>query len=396
MKRFKAGLLVKIIIAIIAGALIGLIAPEWLTRLAATVTRLFGDYLNFVIPLIILGLVAPGIAELGKGAGWLLAITVILAVGSTIFSGFFTYGFCQLAFPPLLGGITDFGTVEAARAATPYFTLDIPPVMGVMSALLLAFLLGIFLAQIKQTVFKNLLYELRDVVNGIISKTIIPVLPIYIAFIFIGISSSGQVASVMHIFVMIIAVIFVLHIALLVLYFTAASLYAGSNPFKNLKTMLPAYLTALGTQSSAATIPITLQQTLKMGVSKEVAGFVVPLCATIHLAGSMMKVTGCAIAIMIVSGMSYDFGTMVGFILLLSVAMIAAPGVPGGSIMAALAILSSVLGFDGTTQALTIALYIALDGFGTACNVTGDGAIALVVDKLNNKRKDREKSRQSA
>lgn len=385
-KKRKIGLLVRILIAIAAGILVGLVSPDWLTRIAVTFTTLFGNFLNFVIPIIILGLVAPGIAELGKGAGKLLALTVALAYGSTIFSGLFTYGVSIATFPSLLDGTTVGESIEQADALAPYFTIEMPPVFGVMSALLLAFILGITLASIPGQTMKNVLSELREVVNRVIAGAIVPILPLYIFFIFLNMAATGQAGEIMSVFAKIIVVIFALHIVLLVLYYVIAALVAGGNPFRYLKNMLPAYMTALGTQSSAATIPVTLEQSIKNGVSKEIAGFVVPLCATIHLAGSIMKITACAIAIMMITGTPFTFGMMLGFILMLGVAMVAAPGVPGGAIMAALGVLASMLGFDDTMLALMIALYIAMDSFGTACNVTGDGAIAIVINRIYKKR----------
>ena len=196
---------------------------------------------------------------------------------------------------------------------------------------------------------------------------------------------SGQVASIINMFIKVIAVIFVLHVLLLLLQFSIAGLVAHKNPLRLLRNMLPAYATALGTQSSAATIPVTLAQAVKNGVRENIAIFTVPLCATIHLAGSTMKIVACAMAILIMSGAPIEFSNFAGFILMLGITMVAAPGVPGGAIMAALGVLESMLGFDDTLQALMIALYIAMDSFGTACNVTGDGAIAIVVDKLAGK-----------
>ena len=194
--------------------------------------------------------------------------------------------------------------------------------------------------------------------------------------------SAGQVASILIVFAKIIGVIFIMHIFLLILQFVIAGGIVKRNPFLLLYRMLPAYFTALGTQSSAATIPVTLKQTEKNGVSEDVAGFVIPLCATIHLSGSTMKIVACALALMIMQDMSFDFATFAGFIFMLGITMVAAPGVPGGAIMASLGVLQSILGFDESAQALMIALYIAMDSFGTACNVTGDGAIALIIDKI--------------
>jgi len=213
-----------------------------------------------------------------------------------------------------------------------------------------------------------------------IKKAIIPLLPIYIFGIFLNMTYVGEVFSILAVFIKIIGVIFALHITVLVIQFAIAGGFARKNPFKMLVNMLPAYLTALGTQSSAATIPVTLEQTRKNGVSEDVAGFVIPLCATIHLSGSTLKIVACALALMMMQGMPYDFGMFAGFICMLGITMVAAPGVPGGAIMAALGVLQSMLGFDQEAQALMIALYIAMDSFGTACNVTGDGAIAVIID----------------
>lgn len=195
----------------------------------------------------------------------------------------------------------------------------------------------------------------------------------------------GQVFSILTVFIKIIGIIFLIHIGILILQFSIAGGFAGKNPFKLLLNMMPAYFTALGTQSSAATIPVTLEQTKKNGVSEDVAGFTVPLCATIHMSGSMLKIVACALALMIMTDMPYDFGMFFGFICMLGITMVAAPGVPGGAIMAALGVLQSMLGFDQEAQALMIALYIAMDSFGTACNVTGDGAIAIIIDKIRNR-----------
>lgn len=198
---------------------------------------------------------------------------------------------------------------------------------------------------------------------------------------------TGEAARVVVVFAQVILVILVLHVVVLLYEFLLAGGFVRRNPLKLLLTMLPAYLTALGTSSSAATIPVTLNQTIKNGVDKSIASFTIPLCATVHLSGSAMKITTCALAISMLTGKSVDFGLFFYFILMLAIMMVAAPGVPGGAIMAALAPLGSILGFGSEAQALMIALYITMDSFGTACNVTGDGAIALVMDKLFGKRK---------
>ena len=384
MKKMKLGLLPRIIIAIALGIVCGLFFPGWIVRLFLTVNSLFGNFLNFIIPLLILGLVAPGIADLGKGAGRLLLITALLAYGFTLFSGFFTYFTCDLSYPWLLNTSDKLSAVaDNTVALQPYFTVEMPAVMGVMSALILAFTLGLGMSVIDGNRLKSVMDDFKDIINQVITAVIIPVLPLYIFGIFLNMTNSGQVAGVMNVFLKIIVVIFVMTVVLLFIQFFIAGMVGKKNPLRLFRNMLPAYMTALGTQSSAATIPVTLEQTIRNGVRPDLAGFVIPLCATIHLSGSTMKIVACSMAIMLMSGMEINFAQFAGFIMMLGIAMVAAPGVPGGAIMAALGLLQSMLGFDETAQGLMIALYIAMDSFGTATNVTGDGAIAVIVDRIN-------------
>ena len=384
MKKMKLGLLPRIIIAIALGIVCGLFFPGWIVRIFLTVNSLFGNFLNFIIPLLILGLVAPGIADLGKGAGRLLLITALLAYGFTLFSGFFTYFTCDLSYPWLLNTSDKLSAVaDNTVALQPYFTVEMPAVMGVMSALILAFTLGLGMSVIDGNRLKSVMDDFKDIINQVITAVIIPVLPLYIFGIFLNMTNSGQVAGVMNVFLKIIVVIFVMTVVLLFIQFFIAGMVGKKNPLRLFRNMLPAYMTALGTQSSAATIPVTLEQTIRNGVRPDLAGFVIPLCATIHLSGSTMKIVACSMAIMLMSGMEINFAQFAGFIMMLGIAMVASPGVPGGSIMAALGLLQSMLGFDETAQGLMIALYIAMDSFGTATNVTGDGAIAVIVDRIN-------------
>ena len=384
MKR-KFGLLSRVVLAIVLGIACGCFMPGWVARVALTFNAVFGQFLEFVIPLLIFGLVAPGIADLGRNAGRLLALTAALAYGFTLFSGFGTYFVGKLFFPSLLAD-SQVTLPEAGEALTPYFTLSMPPVMGVMSALVLAFILGLGMAYIHSVTLKSVLDDFKRIIELVIGRVIIPLLPFYIFGIFLSITQSGQVASVLGVFVKLIVVIFLLTVVLLLFQFSVAGLAARKNPLKMLRTMLAAYVTALGTQSSAATIPVTLERTLRLGVRPELASFVIPLCATIHLSGSMMKITACALAVSMMAGLDLSTGTFIGFILLLGVTMVAAPGVPGGAIMAALGLLESMLGFDETLCGLMIATYIAMDSFGTATNVTGDGAVAVIVDSVDRKR----------
>ena len=386
MKKIKVGLLAKIVIAIILGIVCGLFFPEWLQRLFATFNGLFSNFLGFFVPLLILGLIVPGIANVGKSAGRLLGITVVLAYSFTLFSGFFTWGVCNSVYPFLLEGATLSEVNESANSFVPYFTVDMPPLMGVMSALIAAFVIGLGLTMVGGKTLKAVFDDFSEIIVLTISKVIIPLLPLYIFGIFLSMSANDQVTSVLGVFIKLIVVIFIMTAVLLIVQFSVAGFVAKKNPFRMLKHMMTAYFTALGTQSSAATIPVTFQQTIKNGVDPAIAGFVVPLCATIHLSGSTMKIVACSLAIMLITGMELDPSVMVGFIFMLGITMVAAPGVPGGAIMASISVLQSILGFDESQVALMIALYITMDNFGTACNVTGDGAIALIIDKIYKKK----------
>lgn len=389
MKLSKLPLLAKVVIGILLGVLFSIFLPEWCVRIFVTLSGIFSNFLGFIIPLLIVGLVAPGIAELGKGAGKLLGITSAIAYGSTVFAGFLSYYSCVWTYPSIIDRTPEaMAKFEglASSSIAPYFSIDMPPVMSVMTALILAFVLGLGLSKVEGGVFRGVLNELKEVIELVIRKVIIPILPFYIFCIFLKIGAEGSVVAVLGLFLKVILVIFVIHVLLLLIQFSVAGAIAGKNPFKALLTMLPAYMTALGTQSSAATIPVTLAQAKKNGVTDEVAEFSIPLCATIHLSGSTLKIVACAFAISYMLGMPTNVGLYAGFIMMLGITMVAAPGVPGGAIMAALGVLTSILGFDENMIGLMIALYIAMDSFGTACNVTGDGAIALVVDKIYKKR----------
>lgn len=381
MKKIRIGLLPRILVAILLGVLSGQVLSLQWVRIFATFNTVFGQFLGFMIPLIIVGLVAPAIADIGKSAGKLLVITVVIAYVDTVFSGLLAYGTGSWLFPDMIAGASEVTDVGKATAIEPYFTVSIPPILDVMAALVFAFMVGLGIAYGNCRTLKESFKEFKEIVSKTIIKAIIPLLPLYIFGIFLCMTYTGQAYRIMLVFVQIIIVIFVLHFFILIYQFCIAGALVKHNPFRLLWNMLPAYLTALGTASSAATIPVTLKCSLRNGVHEGIAGFVVPLCATIHMSGSAMKITACALTICLLHGMPHGFGVFLNFVMLLAIMMVAAPGVPGGAIMAALAPLASVLGFGATDQALMIALYIAMDSFGTACNVTGDGAIALVVDR---------------
>lgn len=381
MKTFKIGLLPKIIIAIVCGVVFGMFLPGEVVRVFLTFNGIFSQFLGFLIPLLILGLVAPAISDIGQGAGKMLLATTALAYFATVTSGLLSYAVSELTFPSLIDTQTTAASLSTTEAMAPFFTVEIPAPMNVMTALVLAFTLGLTTATMQSVALKNVMKDFMQVIIKTINVAIIPLLPIYIFGIFLNMAYTGDAARVLTVFVKIIGVIFVMHIFLLIFQYCVAGAFVGKNPFRLLGRMLPAYFTALGTQSSAATIPVTLRQTIANGVNKSIAGFVIPLCATIHMSGSVMKIVACAIALMMMQHISYDFVTVIGFILMLAISIVAAPGVPGGAIMASLGVLASILGFTEADQALMIALYIAMDSFGTACNVTGDGSLALLIDK---------------
>ena len=387
-KKRRIGLLPRVIIAILLGIALGYFLPAPAVRVFLTFNSIFSQFLGFMIPLIIIGLVTPAIAGIGKGAGKMLLATVVIAYVDTVIAGSLSYGTGSWLFPSMIastGG--SMPHIDKATELAPYFTISIPAMVDVMSGLVFSFIVGLGIAYGGLRTLENVFNEFKHIIEKVIEKAIIPLLPYYIFGVFLNMTHNGQARQVLLVFSQIIIVILVLHVLILIYEFCIVGALTKQNPFRLLWNMLPAYLTALGTSSSAATIPVTLAQTEKAGVRKEVAGFVIPLCATIHLSGSAMKITACALTICLLTGLPHDMGLFIYFILMLSIIMVAAPGVPGGAIMAALAPLASILGFNDEAQALMIALYIAMDSFGTACNVTGDGAIAIAINKLFKKNK---------
>ncbi|WP_336992105.1 dicarboxylate/amino acid:cation symporter [Leucobacter sp. VD1] len=395
MKLFRSiPLLGWIVIAIVLGILLGPVMPAWLGGVFLTYNSIFSGFLGFAVPLIILGLVTPAIAELGTGAGKWLGITAAIAYGSTVIAGLLAYGVSRWLFTASMagGGLRELGD-EGGSGFAPYFSVTaapdgaateivLSPVIDVMSALVLAFVVGIGLTAFRSRVIFRGAVEFRTIIESLIRRIIVPALPLFIFGIFLDLSASGAALQVVGKFLLVVIVSFALTLVVLLLQYSVAGAMSGSNPLRALWNMRDAYFTALGTSSSAATIPVTLASTKRNGVSDSVAGFVVPLCATIHLSGSMVKITCFSIAVLLLTGGDVSFGAYFPFILMLGVMMIAAPGVPGGAIAAAAGLLVQMLGFGEAEVGLMFAAYIALDSFGTATNVTGDGAIAMIVNKL--------------
>lgn len=396
----KIPLILWIVFAIGAGVLIGLFTPgmisgindatgaaiptDLIVQLLVSFSTVFSAFLSFAIPLIIIGFIVPGIGSLAQGAGKMLGITVGLSYLSSILAGFLALTCALLLYPIILQGqqLASFDNPENALSAG-YVSIQLPPIMGVLSALVLSFILGLGITALKTRAMLNLFEDFQVIVEKMLSYVIIPLLPVHIAGVFANMTLAGQVAKILTVFVAVFAMIFILHWVTLTLQYSVAGAVSRRNPFKMLKTMMPAYLTAIGTQSSAATIPVTLRSAKKAGVSPRVADFAIPLCATIHLSGSMITITSCAVAVLFMTGKNPDFGSLIPMILVLGVMMVAAPGVPGGGVMTAIGLLQSMLGFDESMIALMIALYLAQDSLGTATNVTGDATIATLTERIS-------------
>ena len=379
----KIGLLPKLFIAIAIGIVIGLLSPDWVIRVTNCFRDTFGQFIKFIVPFIILGLVAPAIIDTGKSAGRMLLMTIGLAWVSTVVFGYFAYGVSATVFPKIISGAL--GDAAAVKEFPAYFALQIPPVMDVITALVTALIIGFGSIVTGAEILAKGADELRKVVMLTLKYAFVPFLPAYILTVMADLAASGKLSAVGGSSVKIMAVAFGTTTAVLVIQFLVAGLIAGKNPIRCLLTMLPAYLTGWGCCSSAATIPYTLAQTKKNGVSEETASLVIPLCSSMHMAGSMANVVVYSAGLLVLMGQGLPLGAYTQYILLVSLIAVASPGVPGGVVLATQAVAESALGFTPERYAIMIALYLALDGMGTACNLTGDGAIALIVDKFKGK-----------
>ena len=385
------GLVPKLIIGIIAGILIGAFLPEVLVRILVTVSSIFSLFLKFVIPFIILSFVVCGIADLTQGAGKLLGITTAIAYGSTILAGTIAYTVATTLFPKFLGSsmASEVGDPSAGMLSS-YFSIPLAPMIDVTAAIVLAFIMGIGISYLRsqgkgQTLY-NLFNEFQQIILKVLNSIIIPFLPIYIAGTFANIAYAGQIVSIMNLLWKVFVTAIPLQLCYLLVLYIIASVFGKKNLFMMIKNQVPAYLTAIGTQSSAATIPVNVASAEKNGVSKQIREFVVPLCATIHLAGSITSLTCFSVALLYINGLDYSLGVFMPFLLTLGIAMVAAPGAPGGAVMSALPFLPMIgIAVDSPIATLMIALYLTQDSFGTAANVSGDNAIAVIIDEINNK-----------
>ncbi|EAS42310.1 dicarboxylate/amino acid:cation symporter [Photobacterium profundum] len=380
-------LILKLISGILVGILLGFFAPDSIIRTLLTIKQLGGQLIGFTIPLIILFYITSGIASLPKNSGSLLGKTVALSYGSTIIAGSLAF----LVASVVIAGLPE-STVTVASSSdklTSFLTLEIPPLFGVMTALATAFLFGLGISITDSQNLRKIADEGRNVIDLLLAKVIIPFLPLYIAGVFAEMSAEGTVFTTLKTFGVVLTLAIIMHWVWITIQYTITGLVLRQSPIKLIKNMLPAYFTAVGTMSSAATIPVTLRQTKKNGVDDSIANFTIPLCATIHLSGSTITLVTCSTAVMALSQHIAipSLIEMLPFIMMLGITMIAAPGAPGGAVMAALGLMASMLGFGEAELALMIALYMAQDSFGTACNITGDGAIALWVNKFSKEEK---------
>jgi hypothetical protein len=394
-EKKKLGLVPQLILAIAVGILIGQYMPLWFCRLVVTLSSIFSSYLKFVIPLMILAYVSMGIADLSQEAGKLLLITVALAYGSTLIAGSASYLVSSTLFPHFISA----SAVERIQAAAgdsvaTYFSIALPPILDTLSAVVLAFIIGLCLSSLRnKTVGSSLYNGMKDfsaIIDAVLHASIIPLLPLYICGTFVDMTYSGKTFTILGILWKVFLVVIIMHLVYLTIQFFVAGTVSHQNPFRLMRNQIPGYATALGTQSSAATIPVNLHCAEANGISEEIRNFVVPLCANIHMCGSMITITACATAVCLMHDLPISIGTVVPFIMTLGIAMVASPGAPGGSIMTALPFLYMIFGTEagdpnGPICALMVALYITQDSFGTACNVSGDNAIGVIVNTIYKK-----------
>ena len=387
----KLGLIPRLLIAIALGIIIGAYLPfarKEITTILVTISGLFGKFLSFIIPLMIIAFVTKGIADLSEGAGKLLLASVIIAYLSTLIAGTLSYTMAR----SLFGNFVTPELAEKIQAATsesltPLFEIPLGPIVDVTAALVLAFMMGLAVSVLRQKGsgdgFYKLINEFNEIIVMVLSNVIIPLLPLFICGNFANMAYSGSVFAILNIFWKIFICIIILHILYITLMFICAGAYTGRNPFTSLKKAIPAYLTAVGTQSSAATIPVNVECNRNIGVTKQIRDFVIPLCATVHLPGSMITLTSCVYTLLTMYDMPHSYGLIIKFIAILGIAMVAAPGAPGGAVMSALPFLPVVgIASDSPMATILISLYLTQDSFGTAANVTGDNAVSMAVEKI--------------
>ena len=382
MKKIKLGLFPKVVIAIVIGTLLGLILPDVIVRILKTFNVLFAQLLKFVVPLLVLGLVTPSIANLGRGAGKMLLTVMLIAYCSTVCGALFSYGVSSNILPMYLNPGELSAEAVSEKEFLPYIDLKIPPICDIMTALVLSFVIGVGIIFTGANGLKRGFEEFGEIVKLTIEKVIIPFLPVYIFTMICEMSAKGVIDVVLGTGFKVILTGVILSILYLIVQYCIAGIIARKNPLKMLWNVIPAYLTGFSICSSSACIPVTYECTLKNGVRKDIADFVIPLCSTVHMCGSTIKLTVTSVAVAYMFGAPITFGLFIQFALMQAIAAVAAPGVMGGVLMASVGLLGTVLGFSDTMTTLMMTIYLALDGYGPAVNVSGDAAIAVIADKL--------------
>lgn len=378
MKKFITSLPAKLLLGIIVGILLGLVLPENAMTVVVTLKYIMGQVITFCVPLIVIGFIAPSITKLGNSATKMLGVAVCLAYVSSVLAALVS----TLAGYTIIPHLNIATQVEGLRDLPGvFFELNIPQIMPVMSALVISILVGLAAVWTKAEITTKLLAEFQEIVLSVVSKVMIPLLPFFIAFTFCGLSWEGSLTKQLPVFIWVIVIVMVGHYLWLTVLYVLAGIYSGKNPIEVLKHYGPAYLTAVGTMSSAATLGVALECARKSKVlRKDMVSFGIPLFANIHLCGSVLtEVFFCMTISKMLYGQLPDLGTMILFCVLLAVFAIGAPGVPGGTVVASLGLITGVLGFDGTGTGLMLAIFALQDSFGTACNVTGDGALTLML-----------------
>lgn len=385
MKKFFKSLIFKLLVAVALGLVIGFLASEPVINVINTIKYVLGQVIFFAVPLIIIGFIAPSIAQLKNNASKLFGYALLIAYLSSIGAAFMST-FAGYALIPKLNIVNNSGGLKELPEVI--FKLEIPPIMSVMSALLFSILIGLATAWTKSELTEKLLVEFQNIVLDIVSKVIIPIIPFFTASTFAALAYQGSITTLLPVFLKAIVIILIGHLIWLTVLYSIGGAISGKNPMRVLKYYGPAYLTAVGTISSAATLPVAISCARKSDVLRDdIRDFTIPLCANIHLCGSALAETFLVMTVsQVLYGKMPSVSTMVLFVLLLGIFAVGAPGVPGGVVMSSLGIVTSVLGFDDVGTALLITIYTLQESFGTACNITGDGAIALMLTGIANKK----------
>lgn len=376
MKKIFSSLPVKLLIGIVIGIIFGQIFPENVMSVVVPLKNILGQVINFVVPLIVIGFIAPSITKLGNNASRMLGVALMVAYTSSVLAALLSMG-AGYAIIPNLPVVSEIEGLK--ELPEDVFGLTIPQIMNVMSALAFSILIGLAAIWTKAKTIITILDEFQNIVLAIVSKIIIPILPVFIAFTFTCLSYDGTITKQLPVFVSAVVIVMIGHYIWLTVLYVVAGVYSGKNPIEVVKHYGPAYITAVGTMSSAATLAIALRCARKSKVLREdMVDFGVPLFANIHLCGSVLtEVFFCMIVSKVLYGTLPDIQTLVLFCVLLAIFAIGAPGVPGGTVMASLGLITGVLGFGDDGTALMLAIFALQDSFGTACNVTGDGALTL-------------------